>query len=189
MNLKKSEWITVARPGWFGEAKDEMLRGFDEKYGTDQWRIRHLLGPRLLDFEEALRIYQRCYEFHYDHPDTRYIWNNLFRTAKEVWTEEESDIESGTNYSIQLAKAPHYEDVSIRIIMRECHKKFTGDKLIRIRADSEDLVGIQLSSIHIPFIYPEFMEAPVAEAHWWNRHKTSLEYFWHCNKVLQIRNE
>lgn len=184
--MEKSKWITIERPGWFGEAKADILREYDEKYGAGQWRIRHQLGPRLLDLEESLRIYELCYELHFLNPHTRYLWTNLFQIAKEVWTEGESDVESGMNYAIQKAKAPHYEDVSIRIIMNKYHQQFKGEKLIRIRADGKDVVGIALSSIHVPFIFPEFIEHHFTETLWWNRHKGSLEHFWHDNKVLQI---
>lgn len=189
LELKKPEWITVERPGWFGEATEEALRVYNGKYGVGNWRLRHRFGPRLIALEEALRIYELCYELHFVNPHTRYLWVNLFQVAKEVWTEEEFDVESGTDYSIQKAKAPHYEDVSIRIIMRKYHQKFSGERLVRVRADSEDLVGVALSSIHIPFIFPKFFEPPFAETLWWNRHEGSLEYFWHCNKVLQVRNK
>jgi hypothetical protein len=186
--MKKSDWKTIERPGWFGEAKEDILRGFDEKYSIGNWRIRHRLGSRLLDFKEAVRLYEICYELHFLNPHTRYLWTNLFQIAKEVWTEEERDIESGLDYSVQLAKAPHYEDVSIRIIMQKYNKQFMGDKLLRIRADSEDVVGVGLSSIHIPFAFPNFIEVWNGEALWWNRHEGSLEYFWHANKILQVRN-
>jgi hypothetical protein len=188
--MKKSDWVTMKRPGWFGEVKDEMLRGYDEEYGAGNWRIRHQLGPRLLGLEEALRIYELCYELHFLNPHTRYLWTNLFQIARDVWTEEESDIESGVDYAIQKAKAPHYEDVSIRIIMQKYQQQFKGDKMIRIRADSKEVVGVALSSIHIPFIFPKFMQPTFSfpETLWWNRHEGSLEYFWHSNKILQVRN-
>ncbi len=186
--LKKSDWKTIARPGWYGEAKEERLAGYDREYGLGNWRIRHRLGPRLLNLPEALRLYELCYEMHFVNPDTRFLWVKLFEQASEVWTELESDVKSGLDYSIQLAPAPHYEDVSIRIIMKLYEKKFSGDHLIRIRADSTDIIGIALSSIHIPFIWPEFIE-PVSEVAWWNRHKGSLEHFWHANKELQVRDK
>jgi len=187
MEVRKSEWKTIARPGWFGEAKSEKLAAFNREYGEGNWRIRHQLGPRLLDFTEAVRLYELCYELHFLNPHNRYLWTNLFRIASEVWTEEEKDIESGLDYSIQQAKAPHYEDVAIRIIMQRYGQSFKGNRPIRIRADSPDAVGIALSSIHVPFIFPEFIEAPFVEILWWNRHKGSLEEFWHTNKVLQVR--
>ena len=186
--MEKANWLTVERPGWFGEAKENILQNFDKQYGAGNWRIRHQLGPRLLDFREALRIYELCYEMHFLDPHTRYLWTNLFKIAKNIWTEQPSDTGSGTNYYMQNAKAPHYEDIAIRIIMEKYQKRFEGEKLIRIRADSKDVVGIALSSIHIPFIFPKFIEPSFPETLWWNRHEGSLEHFWHCNKVLQIKS-
>ncbi|MFA6593850.1 MAG: hypothetical protein WCT16_01200 [Candidatus Buchananbacteria bacterium] len=186
--MKDSEWKTVVKPGWFGEAKNDILAGYDREYGVDNWRIRHRLGPRLLNLPEALRLYELCYELHFLNPDTRYLWTKLFEQASEVWTELESDVKSGLDYSVQLAPAPHYEDVAIRIIMKLYGKKFSGDHLIRIRADSIDTIGIALSSIHIPFIFPQFIESDSHGVQWWNRHRGSLEHFWHANKELQIKD-
>lgn len=185
---KNNTWKTVERPGWFGEAKDEILKSYDEKHGAGNWRIRHRFGTRLLNFEEAVHLYELSYELHFLNPHTRYLWTDLFERACEVWTEEESDVESGLDYSHQEAKAPHYEDVAIRIIMAKHHHSFKGDKLLRVRADSDDVVGVALSSIHIPFVFPKFIEPLRAEVAWWNRHEGSVEYFWHCNKVLQAKN-
>jgi hypothetical protein len=181
-----SDWITVERPGWFGQARDERLKECDQKYGPGNWRIRHQLGPRLMGLDESLRLYELCYELHFLNPDTRFMWKNLVSEAKDVWTEEESDMDSGLDYSIQKAKAAHYEDIAIRRILQSYKMSFEGNRLIRIRADSKDLVGIVLSSIHIPFVFPQYIE-PIKGFEWWNRHKGSLEYFWHSNKVLQVR--
>ena len=185
--LPKKEWETVDRPGWFGVDRERILKSYDEKYGAENWRIRHQLGPRVMDLPESLRLYEMSYELHFLHPDTRHLWTSLFREASEVWTEEESDVQSGRDYSIQLSPAVHYEDMSIRIIMDKYGKEFKGDKLIRIRADSEDPIGVALSSIHIPFPFPQYLEASFPQIFWWNRHKGSLEEFWHTNKVLQRR--
>lgn len=185
---KDKEWTTIEQPGWYGEAKNQRLAEYDRLYGSGNWRIRHRLGPRLLDFPEAVRLYELCYELHFLNPDTRYLWTALFKQASEVWTELESDIESGRNYSIQLAPAPHYEDIAIRIIMDRYGKKFKGAELVRIRADSDNPIGVGLSSIHIPFVFPQFIEADNNGVQWWNRHKGSLEHFWHVNKELQVRD-
>lgn len=189
MDLKPKQWIQIERPGWFGEATGSIIQSYDEKYGKGNWRIRHRLGNRLLDFKEAVALYELCYELHFLNPNTRYLWEELFKMASEVWTEEIIDVESGMDYNIQKTKAPHYEDVAIRIIMKKYDKIFKGDRLIRVRADSEDTVGVALSSICIPFIFPEFIEPQFHEVFWWNRHKTSLENFWHTNKILQVKRD
>ena len=185
--MPKNKWKTIGRPGWFGEERIAVLQKYDEKYGKDNWRIRHRLGPYILDFKKAVGLYELSYERDFMHPDRKYLWRELINKASEVWTEQENDIESKTDYNIQIAPAVHYEDIAIRRILKKYESEFKGDKLIRIRADSKDLVGIALSSVHIPFIYPEYIEPPVNnEFPWWDRHKGSLECFWHLNKVLQV---
>ncbi len=185
---QQDEWETVERPGWFGEDRAKRLDGYDKKYGKDNWRLRHRLGPYILNFTKAVGLYELSYEMDFMNPDRKFLWRDLIKNAKEVWTEQESDTESGTDYQKQLAPAVHYEDIAIRRIFRKYGTKFKGDRLIRIRADSEDLVGIGLSSVHIPFVYPDYIETPVNnEFPWWDRHKDSLECFWHLNKVLQVR--
>ncbi len=188
--IPTSDWKTVGRPGWFGEDRDRLLIEYDSKYGKNNWRIRHILGPRILDFNQAVNLYELSYEVDFMHPDRRYIWNDLIKQGRDVWTEQSSDIESGTDYSIQKAPAAHYEDIAIRRIFRKHGINFKGDKLIRIRADSEDTLGKILSSIHVPFIFPKYIEAPLDDTFpWWDRHKGSVECFWHLNKVLQVKRK
>lgn len=185
--IPQSEWKTIERPGWFGEDREKRLAEYDKMYGKGNWRLRHQLGPRVMDFAQAVKLYEISYEVDFLNPDRRYLWTDLINRAKEVWTEEERDVESGTDYTIQKAKAAHYEDMSIRIILQRHGLNFKGNKLIRIRADSEDIVGKALSSIHVPFIFPHYIEHTEQDSFWWNRHKGSLEHFWHANKVLQVR--
>jgi hypothetical protein len=188
MAIPTSEWKTIARIGWFGERRDEIIAEYNEAYGHENWRIRHKLGPRTLNFNEAVGLYELSYEMDFNHPDRRYIWNDLIKKAKDVWTELWSDPESGTDYSIQLAPAAHYEDIAIRRILDKYNLKFQGEEMVRIRADADDLTGKVLSSIHVPFIYPDYIEDSLSdEMPWWDRHKGSLECFWHLNKILQVK--
>lgn len=182
----QSGWKTVERPGWFGTRRAEIIQSYNERFGEGNWRVRHQLGPRTIGQDEALSIYELCYRLHFLHPDTRHLWLALFREASEVWTEEVTDVDSGLDYSIQKSPAVHYEDMAIRRIMKEYGHEFRGNKLIRIRADSDNPIGVALSSIHVPFCFPQYFEAPFPEIVWWNRHKGSLEYFWHTNKILQV---
>jgi len=186
--IPESEWETIARPGWFGENRDQILAEYDQKYGRGNWRIRHKLGSRVLDFNQAINLYELSYELDFNHPDRRCRWNYLIKNACDVWTEKLSDVKSGKNYAVQKAPAAHYEDIAIRRILAKYDLKFQGKEFIRIRADSEDLVGKILSSIHIPFIYPDYIEGSLDDKMpWWDRHKGSLECFWHLNKILQLR--
>lgn len=184
-----TRWRTVERPGWFGEARKERIAGYDEKYGEGNWRLRHQLGPRLLNFDQAVRLYELSYELHMLNPGSWYLWRDLMGVARDVWTETEEDVRSGTNYATQLAPAHHYEDIAVRRILSQHGLRFKGDRLVRIRADADDAVGVALSSIHVPFCLPEAIEdtPPGTGIVWWNRHGPSVELFWHNNKVLQVR--
>ncbi|MFC1722962.1 hypothetical protein ACFL0V_02385 [Nanoarchaeota archaeon] len=190
MGIPTSKWETIGRPGWFGEDRDRILAEYDSEYGPGNWRIRHKLGPRTLNFNAAVQLYELSYELDFNHPDRRYIWNGLIKRAKDVWTEQLTDIESGTDYSVQLAPAAHYEDIAIRRILEKYGRSFQGEELVRIRADSEDLAGKVLSSIHVPFAYPDYIEGSLDDKMpWWDRHKGSVECFWHLNKILQVKKE
>jgi len=188
--IPTSNWETVERPGWFGEERDRRLAEYEQRFGKGNWRIRHKLGPRTLNFDEAIKLYELCYELDFNHPDRRYIWSDLIEQAEDVWTEQLSDVRSGTDYSIQLAPASHYEDIAIRRIFEKYRARFKGNRLIRIRADSEDTIGKILSSLHVKFLYPEYIEPPINDKFpWWDRHKGSLECFWQLNQILQVRAE
>ncbi len=191
--FKQSEWQTLPeRPGWLGWDRPKRVEAYNQRFGEGNWRIRHILGPRVMDFDEAVGLYELSYELHYLNPHHRFLWNNLFKTASEVWTEDVSDVNCGVDYHAQNVDAAHYEDIAIRRIMKKYERVFTGNRLVRIRADAtdsnlNDVVGVALSSVHVPFIFREFIEAPLSEIIWWNRHKGSLEEFWHTNKVLQVK--
>ncbi len=188
MEIPTIEWKTITRPGWFGEDRDKLLALYDTNYGKSNWRIRHKLGSRTLNFNEAIQLYELSYEIDFNHPDRRYIWNELIKSAKDVWTEQLTDVNSGIDYSIQLGPVAHYEDIVIRRILNKYDLKFKGTELIRIRADSEKLVGKMFSSIHVPFVYPNYIEDSIDDKMpWWDRHKNSVECFWQLNKILQVK--
>lgn len=184
---KMREWQTIGKPGWFGEDRAKKIGFYTNEYGAGNWRIRHQLGPRVLDFDQAVALYELSYRLHFLNPLTRYIWMDLIRRASEVWIELPSDVECGTDYYRQNAPAVHYEDMAIRRILAEHGLSFQGDHPIRVRGDSDDVVGVALSSIHVPFVFPDFIERGTGETRWFNRHRGSLEEFWHENKILQVR--
>ena len=74
MTIPTSKWKTIERPGWFGEARDEVLAGYDQKHGKGNWRLRHKLGPQTLDFNQSVNLYEMCYEFDFNHPDRKFLF-------------------------------------------------------------------------------------------------------------------
>ncbi len=57
----KSDWIDVDRPGYFGKKRDEILEGYDKKYGKNGWRLVWKIGDIDLDFLGVCAIYEDSY--------------------------------------------------------------------------------------------------------------------------------
>jgi len=178
------KWKYAERPGLAGEQKEQKIEAYNEKYGEGNWRIMWKVDTRTINLDKALELYETSYLLHFY--SNRVIWGDLTKNASEVWVEEEIDVESGIDYSIQRSKANHYEDIAIRRILNNQNIKFRGSELLQIRGDSDYLSGRLLSSMRVPFCLPELIEEP-REYGWWKRN--SVEDFWQSNKILQVKNK
>ena len=176
--------VTEIRPGLLGQSRAKRVGEYNSAYGLGNWTFGWKFDSRILTPESALRLYERSYEIHF--LGNRIIWNDLIRRARDVWVEEESDVESGLDYSIQKAKAAHYEDIAIRRILRGWERTFKGKGLVRVRGDSDSLCGKLLSSQYVPFVAPAYIEEPRLDG-WWKRN--SVEDFWQSNKILLVKEE
>lgn len=175
--------VTEIRPGLFGEERERRIIEYNNEYGIGNWELGWKFDSRVLDLESALKLYEMSYQIHF--LGNRIIWNDLVKKAKDVWVENFSDIESGLDYSLQKAKAAHYEDIAIRRVLKENNRNFKGEFLVRVRGDSEYLCGKLLSSMYLPFVAPNYIEEPRL-AGWWKR--DSVEDFWQSNKVLLVKD-
>jgi len=175
--------VTDIRPGLFGEKKKKKVRDYNDLYGLDNWKVCWKYDSRILDLDSALKLYEMSYSLHF--MSNRIIWNDLIKRARNVWVEEESDMESGLDYSIQEAEANHYEDIAIRRVLGYWGRTFKGEDLVRVRGDSDLLCGKLLSSQYVPFIAPAYIEEPRLDG-WWKIN--SVEDFWQSNKILLVKD-
>jgi hypothetical protein len=143
-----------------------------------------------LDLDWAWRYYLESYRLHFLNPLTNRLWVRLCKEAKGVWTESLDDA-SCDNYDpySQCALANQYEIKAIMMIAEEFDLKFTGSKMVRIRADSEDPIGVDLSSPQIPFALPQFLPSVPARPSWEQAFPTSLEFWWNAAKGLYVEND
>jgi hypothetical protein len=179
-----AEWVFEDRPSYFGRKRDEIQKGYDEKYGELSWKLAHKVGDRYLDFSDAIQLYEDAYyEFLRNHVG---ILNLLCNEAKEVWDNAETNVKCGFDYSAQENWSNHYQDISVRRVVFRLGRKFNGDKLVQIRHNSESQVGSELSPGRVPFHLPAYVEQPVKEG-WWE--KGTVEEFWQSNKVLMVLKE
>jgi hypothetical protein len=174
-------WKTLERPGYFGKKRDEFYKRYNETFGKDNWRIMWQWNGEQIPYGLACQIYEDGYYFDSFRRET--LWKELGAVAKEVYDHQESDIESGLDYSIQSGNATHLQDIAIRRVMFRRGFRFKGDKLIQIRGH-EEYWGQMLSPGKVSFHLPELIIVPHLEK-WWN--KDSIEDFWQSNKVLQVK--
>ena len=172
------EWKAIERPGYFGKKRDELFRGFNEKFAEGKWRIVWKWGNYFTDFVNACKIYEDGYLL--DSFNREGLWKDLIKTARNVWDMEESDTESGLDYSAQKGKATHLQDIAIRNVVFRRGWEFEGDKLIQIRSHA-DYWGKQLSPGRVEFHMPGKIEMPHIPG-WYD--EKSIEAFWQDNKFL-----
>jgi hypothetical protein len=181
MGLIYMEWIDVGRPGIFADKKSEIFKGYDDMYGKGNWRIMHKFGNDYLDFLSVCGLYEEAYlADSFRRPE---LWDELRKSASNVYDLDESDVFSGLDYLIQNNVATHLQDIVIRNVFVRRGWKFEGDRLYQIRSKAEPF-GVKLSPGRVPFHKPEMIIGPHM-TDWWDYN--SVEDFYQSNKVLQIR--
>jgi hypothetical protein len=158
-----------------------MLTGYDKKYGTGNWKLAWQYGEWLLDFADAVQIYEDAYFFYLKNQTSTALY--LHDNASDVFDNQESNIKSGFDYSIQEAKSTHLQDISIRRAMKRLGLGFRGMNPIQIRHSSIDPIGKILSPGRVLFHKPERIVRPQLTG-WWQA--DTIEAFWQSNKHLLV---
>jgi hypothetical protein len=175
-------WQTVERqPGYFGKRRDQVHRGYDERYGPGEWRIAFELGEGTVGLEWMLQIYEDAYFlFLLAQPE---VLGRLVSEASEVFDDDIRNIESGCDYSIQQTGLNHYHDIALRRCLMRLGRRFRGASPIQIRDWKGDhSLSLELSPGWVPFQFPEWVTAPLAG--WWE--PGSVEEAYQSLKVVQI---
>ena len=173
-------WKTFERPGFFGSKKQEKIDSYNQMFGDNNWRLVWSWLDDFVDFDIACQLYEDGY--YNDSFKREKIWEELIKTASNVYDHEESNILSGFDYNFQEGNSTHLQDISIRRVVLRRGWKFQGDELIQIRSHS-DYFGKNLSPGRVPFHMPEHIIEPHLKK-WWD--KDSIEDFYQSNKYLQI---
>ena len=153
----------------------------NEKYGAENWRLIHKFNGKNLSFAEACQVYGRGYFV--DSFRRKDLWRKLAGEAREVYDYEESNIQSGFDYTVQESSATHLQDIAIRIAVFERGWKFEGNELVQIRSH-KSFWGRSLSPGKVLFHAPNMIINPHLSG-WWET--DTIEDFWQSNKYLQKR--
>ena len=184
-------WITIERPGYFGNKRDELATMWNEKYGEDYWRIAWQWGDLVLERREALQIYEDGYYEFFKKDNDTLDW--LISTASDVYDTSPSNVQARFSYDIQETPNNHIHDVAIRRALLRTGSWFKGDSLLEIRSVNEE--GWKLSPCNVPFHLPEMIsKEPIKDYRnkgyfWWEKRgiPNSVEAFYQRNKLLQIQ--
>jgi len=185
-------WKTIERPGYFGKKRDELCRGFDSKFGKNNWRIVYEWGPLIIPRSEAIQLYEDgYYEFLKENPKTL-DW--LLSTASDVYDTAPSNVEAGFSYYKQETPNNHIHDVAIRRSVMRLGKWFKGDHLMHVRGPGTEGEKLRLSPYLVPFHLPDMIyEGEIKDysgkGFWWRELgiEKSVEEFYQQNKILQIK--
>jgi len=178
---KDVTWEVVERPGYFGKRRPELVAGFDSKYGHGKWKELWEVGGKLVDFKDAIAHYEDSYyQFLKNNVE---LLDELCKTAKNVYDNNETNVYSGTDYSKQETVARHYQDIAVRRSIERLGRKFEGKALVQVRTVSKD-IGAKLTPGIIPFHDPSVIRKPEL-AGWWS--PGTVESFWQSNKVIVVQ--
>jgi 8-oxo-dGTP diphosphatase len=181
MLVESSEWQVVDSPGYAGKEKADRDALRNKLYGCGNWNIAFRWGDSLVERDFALQLYEDAYwVFLRDNPDQL---NWLCSTAKEVYDNAETNIESRLDYAIQEAESTHLQDIAIRRSILRHGRRFCGDHLVEIRGRESE--GYHLNPGQVPFHMPKMIQHREGNPAWIE--KGSIEDFWQSNKVLAVR--
>ena len=171
----------IERPGFIGRKKQEKYKEWNEKYGEDNWGFIWKWGGLLIDFKQACLTYEDAY--YKDSFERERLWKNLFFKAKDFYDNVETNVNSGTNYSIQEAYSTHLQDIAVRRVGLRRGWKMKGTRLIQIRGPESE--GHELMPGKVKFHEPEKIERPDMLP-WWAE-PNSAEAFYQNNRWLFVK--
>lgn len=172
---------TIERPGYLGKRKQEKYEEWDKKFGKGNWDLIWKWGEITLNFEEACRIYEDAY--YNDSFKREGIWNVIFTVASDIYDNSETNVNSGSDYTIQEEPSTHLQDIAVRRVGIRRGWKFKGNRLVQIRGRRSE--GYELMPGIVPFHLPYLIEHPNIAPNWADT--KSVESFYQNNRWLAIK--
>ena len=181
---EQTDWkLTDREVPRLGNKRSQLIRDISKNLGHLTWRFAWQVGDnKYVTFKEAVKLYEEAYEKHLrDNPSkAEYLRDN----ARDVYDNDQKNIQSGSNYFIQSHRVTHLQDIAIRRVMSKLGYSFKGSELIKVRQSrNSNEVGRSLSPKNIPFHKPEIVKNFIP-----SKEKTvpSIEDFWQLNRVIQF---
>jgi len=212
-----SIWIPVGLPGFAGAEKARWNALLSERFGSDGWRISHVVRgtivPRaiaILEYEEAYRRYLR------DRPELVHF---LVEACGNVYDDNPTNVYDN-DYEQPHTTMNHYQDISVRRVIAELvgdpawpnvtptpeetvdlldfgtgervraprASGFRGDGLLQIRDPLS--AGYMLNPAVVPAHDPALITTTPGRREWYHEEgcgHLSIEAFWQSSKIVEVR--
>jgi hypothetical protein len=210
-------WIPVGLPGFSGHEKADRQTRLDARYGSDGWRLAHIVRGRVVapaaaigEYEEAYRVFLRA---------RRPIVAFLAEHCGNVYDDSVENVFDAT-YEQPHTASNHYQDIAVRRAVAQLaddpawpevtptepgevdlldlgtgqrHRVpraygFRGDGLLQIR--EPDSPGFMLSPAVVPVHDPALITTLPGRKEWYHLEgcgHLSVEAFWQMSKVVEVR--
>ncbi len=175
--LPDGNHVCVSRCGTWKDAR--IRREFDARFGIGRWRTGYTWGDCTLDVRSGIQIYEDAYlQVLNDQPELL-DWVVGYGDAYDT---NPSNVRSYCDYSNQEVEGAtqHWQDISVRRVLRRLGLWFQGDALLEIRGHQSE--GYRLNPGQVPFHRPDLFVRP-RQYGWWK--PGSIEDFAMSNFAVQ----
>ncbi len=210
-------WIPAGVPGYAGEAKHRWQAALDDRFGSDGWRLAHVVRGRVVSFDVAIREYEEAYRrFLRERPA---LVRFLVETCGNVYDDRVENVLDIAYHQPDTIQN-HYQDISVRRVISELvddpawpdvtdtpageadladlgtgvthrvprARGFRGAALLQIREPTSP--GYVLNPAVVPVHDPELITTIPGRTEWYHAEgcgHLSVEAFWQTSKVVEVR--
>tara|TARA_Y100000310_G_scaffold159115_1_gene158608 strand:- start:21945 stop:22715 length:771 start_codon:yes stop_codon:yes gene_type:complete len=176
----EKNWLVIkGEAGYIGGNKKQIYANYNHRFGEFNWSKGHIFYNKPISKDQAIEIYEEGYYQYLSNNSDVLDW--LTNTASEVYDLDPSNVNSGLDYKIQECNANHFQDISIRRVLKRLNRSFKGDHLVEIRGHKSE--GYRLNPGQVPFHIPDAILNREGKT-WWE--PKSVEAFYQHNKILLV---
>jgi hypothetical protein len=215
--LLAETWIPVGTPGFAGDAKRRWREVLDGRFGSDGWRLSHVVRGRVVPFAEAILEYEASYRhFLLDRPS---LVRFLVEWCGNVYDWGVENVHDA-DYAQPDSAMNHYQDIAVRRVIGGLIDDPDWPWVVDTPAAEVDLVDAGTGSIHrvprargfrggilaqirepdsplfalspavVPAHDPALLATVPDRFEWYHAEgcgHLSVEAFWQSSKVVEVR--
>jgi hypothetical protein len=210
-------WIPVGLPGFSGAEKARWSALLSERFGSDGWRISHIVRGKIVPRSVAILEYEEAYRrYLHDRPE---LVGFLVEACGNVYDDNPTNVYDN-DYEQPHTAMNHYQDISVRRVIAELvddpawptvtatpdetvelldfgtservtaprASGFRGDGLLQIRDPLSP--GYLLNPAVVPAHDPALITTNPGRREWYHEEgcgHLSIEAFWQSSKVVEVR--